>query len=143
MLTAIWNFWTTWSPWIGASLIPSIITGLALAPKLAADASFVQTIWDWVKKAMEVLSVVTHKDQPGTFKMPLKLGKLLTKKTVPPAAILLLAIGLGTHGCSWLSSETKKAGTGLLDCADPLSCINRHESLIWGNPPFFKFKFSL
>lgn len=51
-----------WS-WIVYALIPSLITGLSDAPAAAG-------VVKWLKLAFQVLSVVTHNDQPGTFKLP-------------------------------------------------------------------------
>lgn len=114
-LSSLAAWWTTWGPWIGAALIPTIITGLSLAPKLAPEATWVQKIWDVVKQIMGFLSVATPKDAPGTFKLPFK-G---TKKASTTAAVLILVFMSSTvnTSCAWFKSEAKVVENGLIDCA--------------------------
>lgn len=120
IFTAIIGFWTTYGPWIGAALIPTIITGLSLSPKTALEATWVQKIWNVVKQVMGFLSLATPKDTVGTFQLPLKLGKVLNKKNVPPAggAALLLIFVFTNSGCTWFKSEVKTAETIGLNCLE-------------------------
>jgi hypothetical protein len=54
--------------------LPTVITGLSEYPKAAGVTSFLKVV-------LNLLSVLTHKDSPGTFKLPLTLSQ-------PPAADL-------------------------------------------------------
>jgi hypothetical protein len=113
-------FWTTWGPWIGASLVPTIIAGLTISPKLAPEAGLVQKIWDRIKQVMSFLSFATHKDTVGTFKLPLGLHKI-GKKNVPPAAgaaMILLAVLSVNQGCSWFKTKVKAEATVILHCTE-------------------------
>lgn len=119
-LSTLAAWWVTWGPWIGAGLIPTIITGLSLSPKLAPEAGWVQKIWDTLKAMMGFLSVATPKDAPGTFQLPLKLGKLRKKKVVPPAAaaLLIISLGLATQdSCAWWSKHGSAVEEAAVDCA--------------------------
>jgi hypothetical protein len=109
------TFLATYWPWIMTALIPTLITGLSLSPKTAPEAAWLQKAWDYLKKFMNVFSVATHKDESGTFKLPLHLGKLLKKKMVPPAVLIILGIGVH-HGCATMSAGLKKAGSIAADC---------------------------
>jgi hypothetical protein len=124
MIATIWEkfsaFWAVYGPWVATSLIPTLITGLTLSPKTAGAASWIEKIWAKVKTVLNMLSLATHKDQAGTFQLPLKIGKVL-KKDVGPAAILVIAILTSTitvnTGCSWLKSEGKAVGSVVYDCS--------------------------
>lgn len=73
-----WNwFWEAYGPWIGAALIPTIITGLSLSPKTEKAIPWINKAWDAFKKLMDVLSVLSHKDKLGTFQAPLNVKKLV------------------------------------------------------------------
>lgn len=115
---AVW--WVHWGPWIGAALIPTIITGLSLSAKTAPEAAWVQKAWDFLKTAMGYLSVVTPKDAPGTFQLPLKLGKVFKSKSVPPALVLVLlgsSLTLGVEdGCAWTKHEASVIENNIIDC---------------------------
>lgn len=119
IMTGIWSalvaFWTAYGPWITAALIPTIITGLSISPKTAVEAAWVQKIWDYFKKAMNFLSVLTHKDEPGTFQLPLKLGGLL-KKGGGPTAMLALVILANSVNCSVMKSAGSETKTIAIDC---------------------------
>lgn len=52
-----------WAPWILTSLVPSLIVGLSQSPKTKGASTL-------LKRALGLLSVVTHKDSAGTFKLP-------------------------------------------------------------------------
>jgi hypothetical protein len=54
--------------------LPTLITGLSEYPKAAGMVSFLKVV-------LNLLSVLTHKDSPGTFKLPLTLSQ-------PPASDL-------------------------------------------------------
>lgn len=109
-----------WLP-ILVVVLSSIITGLSKMP----EASGVVNV---LKMILQLFSVLTPKDAPGTLKMPLKVMKHPGKKEDrttppgPPAAvmILLLASGvlLSTNGCSWLGSVAGSgAGQSVINCA--------------------------
>lgn len=53
-----------YSDFILLSLIPTIITGLTVAPKTRGAIT-------WVRAFAAFFSIVTHRDEPGTFKLPL------------------------------------------------------------------------
>lgn len=131
-MSAIWEkftaFWAAYGPWIGVALIPTIITGLSLSPKLAKDAPIVQKVWDTFKQIMGFLSVATPKDAVGTFQLPMKLGKLKKKDVIPPATMLAMAFGItaawhGLNACSILSSKP---------IADIVDCTKQDQSAIEG-----------
>ena len=73
-------FWAAYGEWITVALIPTIVAGLTISPSTKEAAGWVQKIWNGIKTVMNFLSVLTHKDQAGTFQLPLKLGKVLPKK---------------------------------------------------------------
>lgn len=116
ILDNINSFWVTYGPWIGASLIPTIMTGLTLSAKTADAASAVEKIWGYIKQVMNFLSWATHKDVPGTFQAPLKLGKL-RKKPTTGAALLLVFLLSPNSGCSWFKSGTSAIASDIIDCA--------------------------
>lgn len=72
VLDGIGEFWVSYGQWIGLALIPTVITGLTISAKTAKAAPVVQKIWDGIKIFMDFLSVVTHKDKMGTFKLPMQ-----------------------------------------------------------------------
>ncbi len=115
VLSYISSVWVTYGSWIGLSLIPTIIAGLSVSPKTAGDAVIVQKIWDIIKHIMNVFSVATFKDVPGTFQLPLKLGSIV-KNTSVTGSIILLFI-LGGSGCAWFTSTSKEVGSVVLHCA--------------------------
>jgi hypothetical protein len=134
------EFWGAWGPWISIGLIPTIIAGLSISPKTRPSAGTVEKIWNVFKQFLSALSLLTFKDQPGTFQAPLKLGKLRRKKvkesgetksgggTDPgcAAGILLLLVLTVTPilpGCCALTGSCKEGdtagqiATGVIDCA--------------------------
>lgn len=125
------EFWKTWGPWISVSLIPTLIAGLSVSPKTKPAANKFQSIWNGIKTILGMLSLVTHKDEPGTFQLPLKAGKIVKRKKkdkTPPstptgpgcaAGLIIIALGTGStqSACSWFRSDTvKDIGQGLIDC---------------------------
>ena len=118
------TFWSTWGPWISLSLIPTIITGLSVSPKTSDAVPIIQKIWDVIKKFLDIFSVATFKDKPGTFQLPLKLGKLFEKKSPlplppPPTAtwlIFILALSLPQTGCCKLFGMCGGTDQVLIDC---------------------------
>lgn len=115
-ITGLSKFWASWGPWITVSLIPTIIAGLSVSPKTAPEAAWVQKAWNWVKQLLSMLSVATFKDQPGTFQLPLKMGKVL-KKGGGPATMLLFFFISSQMNCAWFKSEAKTGGTIAVDCS--------------------------
>lgn len=119
------EFWQAYGPWIGASLIPTIVVGLSISPKTREAAGIIQKIWDFVKMALDFLSVATYKDKPGTFQLPLKAGVLLNKVTSKSAeaGLVLFLVGVtagySSIGCtSWLKKEGSNAKVVLTDCSE-------------------------
>lgn len=116
------QFWQSWGPWISIALVPTIIAGLSVSPKTKEAAGFMTKAWNAFKSLLGVLSIATFKDQPGTFQLPLKLGKL-TKKTPPTTALIVgLWLSLLSCGCcAWTHScrEDNHGGqavTSAIDC---------------------------
>lgn len=116
MLSTIWNawseFWNIYGPWIGAGLIPTIITGLSMSPSTERAVPILQKAWEAFKQFMAILSFLTHKDQPGTFKVPL----VPVKKDVGALIVLFIVLSSLSPGCSWLSSATKDVKEDVIDC---------------------------
>lgn len=118
------EFWIEWGPWIGLALIPTVITGLSLSPRTEKAAGVVKKIWEYTKKLLDVLSVVTFKDKSGTFQLPLKVTKLAPKnkksgdKSGPGCAAMILIIGLSATqpSCSWFKDAGSKAADVSFDC---------------------------
>ncbi len=130
VIKALSNFWRDWGPWITVSLIPTIITGLSLSPRTAPAATAVQKVWDSIKKILDFLSVAKFKDAPGTFQLPLKMGKVAhtvklkmagpAKKPPASSGVALLLIATLVHassGCAWIHSTGKQIGSDAIDCA--------------------------
>jgi len=113
------EFWQVWGPFIGTSLIPTLIVGLSVSPATAEAKNNVEKVWNVVKKVLDFLSVATHKDKPGTFQLPLKLGVLAKKKEVPPALLLILALSIPAtqSGCSWLKGTGQEMKSTAIDCS--------------------------
>ncbi len=80
VLENISEFWANYGGWIGLALIPTLITGLTISAKTAKAAPIVQKVWDGLKIIMDFLSVVTHKDKMGTFKLPLTTSEKKDEK---------------------------------------------------------------
>lgn len=74
-MDAITQFFTDY-PWILA-ILPTIITGLAASPKTRNWAGLIKAIFAF-------LSVLTHRDQKGTFKLPFTAA-LPPKPTTTPS----------------------------------------------------------
>lgn len=53
---------------IVAACLPSIIVGLTNVPKAVG-------VVKWLNFALQLLSILTHKDQEGTFKLPLTVNR--------------------------------------------------------------------
>jgi hypothetical protein len=127
------NFWHVWGPWISLSLIPTIITGLSVSPKTSKAVPFIQKAWDALKSFLDMFSVATFKDKPGTFQLPLKAYKLFEKKTpptAPTAIILILALSIPGAGCCKLFGD---CGTGvkqdIIDCTSQAALTNAPQLL--------------
>lgn len=123
-MSAIVSTWKIWAP-ILLAILPSLIVGFSKSPKT-------QKIGDVLKWVLQFLSVVTPKDEPGTFKMPLKAVRPLPPKAPEPdtgstngpsypqkVAVGLLVIGMlssgpavGLSGCATF----KNAEGGVVDC---------------------------
>lgn len=122
------EFWAAWGPWISITLIPTLITGLSMSPRTKKAASVLSKLWTNSKVVLEVFSLATHKDQPGTFKLPFQSARKKTKKSDSDsdggassgacAAVFILAISsLPQAGCSWFQGDTiKNIGTGAINC---------------------------
>lgn len=83
------TFLTTYWPVIVA-VVPTLLVGLSKAPTGGSAT-------DWLKWVLQLLSVVTHKDQEGTFKLPFT-AKM--KKPLPLTAMLpLIFVSLALAGC--------------------------------------------
>jgi len=118
------EFWQAYGPWIGASLIPTLVVGLSVSPKTEEAAGIIQKVWDFVKMALDFLSVATHKDKPGTFQLPLKADALLKKaknRSTEAGLVLFLVgatAGYSSMGCvSWFKEEGGKVKTVAIDCS--------------------------
>lgn len=119
-LTNFAAFWETYGAYIGAALIPTIITGLSLSPKTEKAGPLVQKIWDGIKMAMNFLSVLTHKDKPGTFQLPMKAGALLPKKPGDGGGAVALALVLlvsSQASCSWWQKNGGDVKKAAISCA--------------------------
>lgn len=135
-MSAVQSFFATWGPWLTLSLIPTIITGLSVMPSTQPVASFLQKVLDILKQILAYLSLVTFKDQDGTFQLPLIGGyrthqevKMLRLSYVaamkmaeankiglplpPPGPLvcLALALALGISGCCAWSGTCKTDDT--------------------------------
>lgn len=120
-LTNFAAFWETYGAYIGAALVPTIITGLSLSPSTEKAGPWVQKIWDGIKMVMNFLSVLTHKDKPGTFQLPMKAGALLPKKPGDgggAAALILVAVFASSQvGCSWWQKNGGDVKKAAISCA--------------------------
>lgn len=118
VLSAISWFWVTYGPWIGAALIPTIITGLSLAPQTAGATGIVTKVWNYLKVLMGLFSVATPKDAPGTFQLPLKMGRL--RKKSGPAVGLVLIIFLTSSttqvSCAWWHKHSAEVEEVAINC---------------------------
>ena len=122
------NFWHVWGPWICISLIPTIITGLSVSPATTKAVPVIQKIWDVLKTFLDIFSVATFRDAPGTFQLPLRLGRLFVKKkeekkeppvtpSIPTGVIVLfLALSLPQTGCCKLFGMCGGTDQVLIDC---------------------------
>lgn len=115
-------FWAAYGGWMATALIPTVIAGLTVSPKTKKAAGVVPKIWDTIKQLMGLLSVVTHKDQPGTFQMPLKLGKIAKKlkknKQVPPAVMFfLIMFSISQANCAWWNKHGEQVEDVGVNCA--------------------------
>lgn len=122
-MSELWNKFgellAVYGPWLSLSLIPSIITGLSLSPKTEAGATWLKNAWNKVKTVLDFLSILTHKDAPGTLQMPLKLNKIMGPK--PPAAMLAVIILFGSitgPGCNWFKKTGGEVGDIVVDCGE-------------------------
>lgn len=108
-------FWENYGPWIGAALIPAIITGLTISAKTAPAVGVVEKIWNTVKTVMNALSVLTHKNVDGTFQLP--IVSVIKKDDAGPAAGLILIILLSSTqvSCAWFSGSKERAKAAF-DC---------------------------
>jgi len=129
----VW-FWAHYGNWIVVAFLPSIIAGLMISPQTQKAGSVLQKILDIIKKIIGFFSVLTHKDEPGTFKLPFYAGKLFVKKmdsieepkikkippAIPPAAgllLLILTLALPQTGCCKLFGMCDGTDQSLIDCA--------------------------
>lgn len=108
-LLTIWNVFQKIAPWIIVSFLPSLITGLTLFPQLAPEAAFLQKVLVGIQRALNFFSITTHKDEVGTFKLPLKLSKLPNGATTVVLALSLVGVLIG---CGVVSTT----GQAALDC---------------------------
>jgi hypothetical protein len=116
--TLVW-LWVHYSPWLVASLLPSLIAGLVISPKTEKAASVLQKILDILKKIIGFFSILTHKNDPGTFQLPFYLGKLKKPKVVPPAAtiLLIICVSLPQLSCCKVFGLCGDTAKDLIDCA--------------------------
>lgn len=97
------------APALEVTIIPSVIVALTPYPK----ASKVLKVLSYV---LQVLSFLTHKDQPGTMKLPFMIkGASKALRVVP----LLLAATLSVSGCAWLRAHP--SAMGALQCAESIA----------------------
>lgn len=118
ILETLTNFWLTWGPWIGTLLIPTIIVGLTVSPKTQKAAHWVQKIWDVLKTVLDYVSVLSHKDKPGTFQMPFKLGdKLKSNTDVVLMLVLCGALVSSQASCGgWWDKNKEDIKQTAIDC---------------------------
>lgn len=122
-MSTVWSYissvWVTYGSWIGVSLIPTIIAGLSISPRTAPEAAVVQKVWGIIKQIMGIFSVATFKDAPGTFQLPLKLGKIKDKASVINTMLFFLVLGgvVGYSGCAWFVKDSKAVGNVVLHCS--------------------------
>ncbi len=127
VMSAIGEFLKVWGPWITTALIPTLIVGLSKSPKTRG-------VVDVLKYILQFLSIVTPKDHPGTFKLPLTAPAKLPPKADggvsrlgPPAAMFLVVFLLGRFllvsassgvavGCSWVGSIVGGSKDGVINC---------------------------
>lgn len=97
-------------PWVIFSLLPSVIAGLSLSPTTSGWAARVKTF-------LHYLSLVTYKDQPGTFKLPLTKGpaKKPKKKVTPKEEAAAVPELLGDPEATKAATKKKKPPTYIGD----------------------------
>lgn len=104
------------APWLVVAGIPSIIVGLSSYPKAAGVVTILQTLSNVLKQLLNPLSLLTHKDSPGTFKMPLCMSKApansmygeISKKGPPSTPLIpLLMLALFSSSCACWTQEHK------------------------------------
>lgn len=95
-------------------VVPSLITGLSRYPKAAG-------VVHWLKVALDLLSVVTHADSPGSLKVPVlqrsKSPEGVESPGVPPVALLLILV-VGLSACTPRQTIAWQAAGG-----DALGCL--------------------
>lgn len=67
-LVAFWHVWGNVILTILFAALPSVIVGLTPNPKAAGVVKALSF-------ALQLLSILTHKDAPGTFKLPMTVQK--------------------------------------------------------------------
>lgn len=123
-------FLASYGPWIVTGLIPTVITGLSLSPKTSGAVTWVQKAAEVFKQIMSILSFVTHKDEPGTFQVPVL--KAFKKKGGPGpgagaagcAALFLLAASMTQTGCAGLWKDTAPVRNKVFDCVKSVAKEN-------------------
>lgn len=133
-MQAVSEFFKLYWPWIVGSLLPSIVVALTTMPNERANK-----VGDVIKRVLDFLSVLTHKDAPGTLQLPFKLGKLADNKTPPaappaaPAALLLILTLSVSSGCAWWSEVWADKGpevtADLIDCSKETVLANAPQLL--------------
>lgn len=104
------------APWLVLAGLPSIITALTAYPKAGGVVKVLKTV-------LNVLSVLTHHDSPGTMKSPLTMSKpptdVATSLVVNRVALLLpffIPLLFLHTGCGTLSLSTRAFGTAYGQC---------------------------
>lgn len=103
-------FASTVAPFLLATLIPSIVVALTNYPKASKFLKVLSGI-------AQFLSVLTHRDQAGTMKMPFAMSftaKAPDAKAGPAVALAFLTLFSG--GCAWLQKHPTASAE--LSCAE-------------------------
>lgn len=112
----IWHYFQVIAPWLVVSLLPSLITGLSQFPKAGGIVSV-------LKQVLAALSVLTHADSPGTFKLPLAPAKapngVHSSSGMIGVLLPLAFLALSMSGCGTTSAQWKAAGIDTAKCLAP------------------------
>lgn len=99
-------------------LVFNLITGLTNVPRIGAAATWLLKALAVARKIIHFLSVVTHADEEGTFKLPLTKGNTADTSKIGTLILLAFLPVAVTASCAWFTSTAKKAGAVLIDCGE-------------------------
>lgn len=110
------HYFNVVAPWLVVAGLPSIITALTPYPKAGGAVKALSVV-------LNVLSMLTHHDSPGTMKLPFTMSKppvagAYASPILSRAAVFLPILFVLANGCAGISPSTRAFGNAYAQCME-------------------------